>query len=195
MFTGIIEEVGIVKKIKKEQKNLIIEVSVSFLEEIQINQSIAHDGACLTVSKLSSDSYTVCAVAETVERTNISSLKEGGSINIERCLLIGERLDGHFVQGHVDCVAQCTKIKDLDGSWIFQFQYPNHYQKYLVEKGSIAVNGVSLTISKINDHNNTFEVNIIPYSFEHTTFKLVQVSDYVNIEFDIISKQIVRLSK
>ena len=193
MFTGIIEEVGIVKKIKKDKKNLILEMDVSFLDEIQINQSIAHNGTCLTVSKLSLNTYTVCAVSETIKRTTISSLKEGSAVNIERCLSVGERFDGHFVQGHVDCVAKCVEIINLDGSWIFCFQYSGKYRNYLVPKGSIAVNGVSLTISKINDSNNTFEVTIIPYSFNHTNFKQMKLYDFVNIEFDIISKQIARI--
>ena len=194
MFTGIIEEVGIVKKIKKENKNLILDVSVSFLNEIQVNQSIGHNGVCLTVVELCEEYYSVHVVTETIQKTNIASLKEGDAINIERCLSIGERLDGHFVQGHIDCIAQCISIIDLDGSWIFQFQYPEEHRKYIVRKGSITVNGVSLTISNINDLKNTFEVNIIPYSFKHTNFSLIKVSDFVNIEFDVLGKYIERLN-
>tara|TARA_B100000427_G_scaffold146352_1_gene121693 strand:+ start:1451 stop:2047 length:597 start_codon:yes stop_codon:yes gene_type:complete len=194
MFTGIIEEVGIVKKIKKENKNLILDISVSFLDEIQINQSIAHNGACLTVIRLSEKSYSVHVVSETIQKTNIASLKQGDTINIERCLSIGSRLDGHFVQGHVDCIAQCLSIIDLNGSWVFQFQYPKEYKNYIVRKGSITINGVSLTISNIDDLNNTFEVNIIPYSFQNTNFSVIKVDDFVNVEFDIFGKYFERLN-
>ena len=194
MFTGIIEEVGIIKKIKKENQNLILDISVSFLDEIKINQSIAHNGACLTVVELFKESYRVNVVTETIQKTNITSLKEGDIINVERCLSIGSRLDGHFVQGHVDCIAQCLSIINLNGSWCFQFQYPEKYKNYIVHKGSIAINGVSLTISNIDDLNNTFEVNIIPYSFQHTNFSIIKVDDFVNIEFDIFGKYIERLN-
>ena len=194
MFTGIIEEVGIVKKIKKENKNLILNISVSFLDEIQINQSIAHNGACLTVIRLSEKSYSVHVVSETIQKTNIASLKQGDAINIERCLSIGSRLDGHFVQGHVDCVAKCLSIIDLNGSWVFQFQYPKEYKNYIVHKGSITINGVSLTISNIDDLNNTFEVNIIPYSFQNTNFSKIKIDDFVNVEFDIFGKYFERLN-
>ena len=194
MFTGIIEEVGIVKKIKKENKNLILNISVSFLDEIQINQSIAHNGACLTVIELSEESYSVHVVYETIQKTNIASLKQGDVINIERCLSIGGRLDGHFVQGHVDCVAKCLSIIDLNGSWVFQFQYPKEYKNYIVHKGSITINGVSLTISNIDDLNNTFEVNIIPYSFQNTNFSIIKIDDFVNVEFDIFGKYFERLN-
>ncbi len=194
MFTGIIEEVGIVKKIKKENKNLILNISVSFLDEVQINQSIAHNGACLTVIELSEESYSVHVVSETIQKTNIASLKQGDAINIERCLSIGSRLDGHFVQGHVDCVAKCLSIIDLNGSWVFQFQYPKEYKNYIVHKGSITINGVSLTISNIDDLNNTFEVNIIPYSFQNTNFSKIKIDDFVNVEFDIFGKYFERLN-
>jgi len=194
MFTGIIEEVGIVKKIKKENKNLMLDISVSFLDEIQINQSIAHNGACLTVIELSEESYSVHVVSETIQKTNIASLKQGDIINIERCLSIGSRLDGHFVQGHVDCIAQCLSIIDLNGSWVFQFQYPKEYKNYIVRKGSITINGVSLTISNIDDLNNTFEVNIIPYSFQNTNFSMIKTDDFVNVEFDIFGKYFERLN-
>ena len=194
MFTGIIEEVGIVKKIKKENKNQILNISVSFLDEVQINQSIAHNGACLTVIELSEESYSVHVVSETIQKTNIASLKQGDAINIERCLSIGSRLDGHFVQGHVDCVAKCLSIIDLNGSWVFQFQYPKEYKNYIVHKGSITINGVSLTISNIDDLNNTFEVNIIPYSFQNTNFSKIKIDDFVNVEFDIFGKYFERLN-
>lgn len=194
MFTGIIEEVGIVKKIKKENKNLILNISVSFLDEIQINQSIAHNGACLTVIELSEESYSVHVVSETIQKTNMPSLKQGDAINIERCLSIGSRLDGHFVQGHVDCVAKCVSIIDLNGSWVFQFQYPKEYKNYIVRKGSITINGVSLTISNIDDLNNTFEVNIIPYTFQNTNFNIIKIDNFVNVEFDIFGKYFERLN-
>ena len=195
MFTGIIEEVGIVKKIKKNKKNLILEMHVSFLKEIQINQSIAHNGACLTVIELSSESYSVCVINETIKMTNMSLLKEGSLINIERCLAIGDRLDGHFVQGHIDSTVKCVRIQEENGSWRFTFQYLKKYAKYLTPKGSVTLNGVSLTIAKIHDSDNCFEVSIIPYTFDHTNFKLIKVGDSINVEFDIITKQITRLYK
>lgn len=195
MFTGIIEEVGVLKKIKKDKNNLILDFSVSFLEDIQINQSIAHNGTCLTVVRLAKDSYSVHIVPETIQKTNLALLKEGDFVNIERCLTLNGRVDGHIVQGHIDCMAQCNEIIDRNGSWIFRFNYSKNHKNYLIEKGSIAINGVSLTISKINDQNNTFEVNIIPYSFQNTNFNLITVNDFVNIEFDIIGKYIARLNQ
>ena len=193
MFTGIIEDVAQLKHIKKDRSNLILSVSSKLASELKINQSIAHNGVCLSVTNTSSSTYTVCVVQETLKATNISNLKEGDFINLEKCLLANGRIDGHIVQGHVDCAVKCVDIIDNEGSWIFTFECPQAKIKYLMHKGSIAINGVSLTIANINDSKNTFSVAIIPYTFEHTNFKNLKIADLVNIEFDIIAKQIERL--
>ncbi len=195
MFTGIIEEIGTIKKIKKENRNLIIYVKSSFLEDLKINQSISHNGICLTVTELNADNYGVCVVDETIKKTNIGLLKEGGAINLERCLLIGERLDGHFVQGHIDTTIEGVKITDKNGSWMFKFKYEKNYGNYIISKGSIAINGVSLTIANINDIENCFEVAIIPYTFNNTNFKFIKEGYFLNVEFDILAKQISRLNE
>tara|TARA_B100001741_G_scaffold265985_1_gene231581 strand:- start:202 stop:789 length:588 start_codon:yes stop_codon:yes gene_type:complete len=194
MFTGIIEDIGQIEKITKEQSNLILTISSKLVSELQINQSIAHNGVCLSVNNTSHSTYTVCVIQETLKATNISNLKKGDFINLERCLLANGRIDGHIVQGHVDCAVKCIDILDTEGSWIFTFECPQEKNKYLIPKGSIAINGVSLTIANINDSNKTFSVAIIPYTFKHTNFKNLKVLDLVNIEFDIIAKQIERLS-
>ena len=194
MFTGIIEELGVVQKITKDKHNLLISIKASFLKDLAINQSISHDGICLTVVQLNKKNYTVCVVQETIRKTNINYIKKGDLINLERCLVLGDRLDGHFVQGHVDCTAQCVDIQDKKGSWHFHFNYNNKYAKYLVNKGSISINGVSLTIANIDDENNYFEVAIIPYTFQHTNFKNLKLNDLVNLEFDFLSKQLIRLN-
>ena len=195
MFTGIIEEVGTLKEIKKDRKNLILSISVSFLKELKINQSIAHNGVCLTVVDLNSDDYTVCVINETIKKTNIKLFKKGDLINLERCLSFGDRIDGHFVQGHIDCVVKCVNVTDDGGSWMFKFKYLKEYENYLIHKGSITLNGVSLTISNINYSEKNFEIAIIPYTFNHTNFKFLQEGNYVNAEFDIINKQIERLNQ
>ena len=194
MFTGIIEELGVVQKITKEKNNLLINIKASFLKDLAINQSISHDGICLTVTQLNKKNYTVCVVQETIRKTNINYIKKGDLINLERCLVLGDRLDGHFVQGHVDCTAQCVDIQDKKGSWHFKFNYNNKHAKYLVNKGSISINGVSLTIANIDDENNCFEVAIIPYTFQNTNFKSLKLNNLVNLEFDFLSKQLVRLN-
>jgi len=195
MFTGIIEEVGVVKSRRKDKTNLIINVKASFLKELTINQSISHNGACLTIIDVQKDAYSVCVVGETINKTNLGLVKLGEGVNLERCLKVGQRLDGHFVQGHIDAIIKCVKIVDKNGSWTFTFQYPKNSENYLIPKGSITLNGVSLTISHIDDSNERFEVTIIPYTFQHTNFKNLQIGDYVNVEFDIISKQIVKLNQ
>ena len=193
MFTGIIEDVGKVVKINKQDKNIILTIQTGFVEELKINQSIAHNGACLSVTLKNKSEYTVCAIQETLNKTNISSLKIGSLINLERCVKLGDRLDGHIVQGHIDCVVKCTQIKEIEGSWVFIFDCPQSFQKYLIPQGSIAINGVSLTIAQINDSKKSFSVAIIPYTFKNTNFKKLQKDDYVNIEFDFIAKQIARM--
>ena len=195
MFTGIIEEIGIIEKIEKDRDNIILYIYCSFLDEIKINQSISHNGICLTVTSLNKNNYTVCLISETIRKTNASSWKIGNNINLERCLKIGDRLDGHFVQGHIDSIIECVNIDDQEGSWVFEFKYPQEYAKYIVPKGSISINGVSLTIAEVNDNKSFFTVAIIPYTFQHTNFKSIKKGDYVNIEFDILTKQIVRINE
>ena len=195
MFTGIIEEIGIVEKIEKDRDNLIFHIHCSFLEEIKINQSIAHNGICLTVTHLNENDYTVCVINETIQQTNVLSFAKGTKINLERCLKIGDRLDGHFVQGHIDTVMECVDIYDNSGSWVFKFKYDTKYARYIAPKGSIAINGVSLTIAEIKDDENCFTVAIIPYTFDETNFKFIKRGDTVNIEFDILTKQLIRLNE
>lgn len=197
MFSGIVEEYAVVKCLKEEGSNLHITLSCSFVKELSIDQSIAHNGVCLTVVDITEDSYTVTAVKETLDRSNLGLLKVGDLVNLERSMLLGGRLDGHIVQGHVDQKAICTEVKNENGSWFFTFEYELDKnmakQGYMtVEKGSVTVNGVSLTVclSKLN----SFSVAIIPYTFENTNFKNINVGSVVNIEFDIIGKYISKLS-
>ncbi len=193
MFTGIIETLGKVISLKKEGTNLHITISSPIASELKIDQSIAHNGVCLTVVNIlqSTNTYTVTAIQETISKTNLGSLKEGDLINLERCLKIGDRLDGHMVQGHVDTIATCKKIEDQNGSHVFTFEYNSSENKLIVEKGSVCINGVSLTV--VNAQQKQFSVAIIPYTFEHTTFNKVKAGDTVNIEFDIIGKYVARM--
>ena len=188
MFTGIIEEIGEVIGVRKEGTNLIFEITSSFLSDIKIDQSIAHNGVCLTVTNLSASSYFVEAISETLHKTNLSSLQEGSKVNLERCLKLGDRLDGHMVQGHVDTVAECVSIKDENGSWRYTFVLDSRHRQLFVNKGSICVNGVSLTV--VDPKNDEFSVAIIPYTYEHTNFNSLLIGDFVNIEFDILGKYI-----
>jgi riboflavin synthase len=190
MFTGIVEETGIIRKISGENSNVRFTIACSFVNELKIDQSVSHNGICLTVVGINDDTYDVVAINETLQRSNINSLKEGDEINLERCTKVGDRLDGHIVQGHVDTTAVVKSITDQNGSWIFFFEYED--SKYItVEKGSICVNGVSLTVVESNE--KSFSVAIIPYTFEHTNFKTFRIGDVVNLEFDIIGKYITRL--
>jgi len=198
MFSGIIEEAAPVVALKKEAGNLHITMTCSFVDELSVDQSVSHNGVCLTVVSKTSDTYTVTAIRETLEKSNLGLLETGSKVNLERSLLLTERLDGHIVQGHVDTTAVCTDIAEADGSWYFTFQY--EVDKELakrgyvtVDKGSVAVNGVSLTVC--NPTENTFQVAIIPYTYEHTNFHQIQLGTVVNIEFDIIGKYISRLIK
>ncbi|HOO19109.1 MAG TPA: riboflavin synthase [Paludibacteraceae bacterium] len=198
MFSGIIEEAAPVVALRKEEGNLHITMTCSFVNELSIDQSIAHNGVCLTVVSKTDDSYTVTAIQETLDRTNLGELVCGSEVNLERSLLLTERLDGHIVQGHVDITAICTAIDEVEGSWYFTFEYqfdPEMAKRgYLtVDKGSVAVNGVSLTVC--NPTDNSFQVAIIPYTYEHTNFHQIKVGTTVNIEFDIIGKYISRLMK
>lgn len=190
MFTGIIEEVAKVKEIITEGSNLRIVVSSTLSTELKVDQSVAHNGVCLTVEKINGEDYEVVAVKETLEVSNLAKVKEGDLMNIERCMQMNGRLDGHIVQGHVDDVAKVKQIKQEDGSWLFTFEL-NKPSKLIVEKGSICVNGVSLTAFQVDD--NHFTVTIIPYTFEHTNFHQLKLNDEVNIEFDIIGKYVARL--
>lgn len=189
MFTGIIEKLGTVKHITPKGSNITLGIKADFLPELKIDQSIAHNGVCLTVDGIFNEYYTVTAIEETLKRTNLGQLKPGDVVNLERCIKLGDRLDGHIVQGHVDTVAKVVNITEKDGSWEFDFEYfDNRY--VTVEKGSIAVNGVSLTV--VNSESCKFSVAIIPYTFEHTQFKFLNIGDLVNLEFDIIGKYVER---
>ena len=192
MFTGIIESTGKVLAITPNGSNVTFTLSCPFVHELTIDQSVAHNGVCLTVDGLTDDTYTVTAIAETLQRTNLGLLSTGQRVNLERCMTMNGRLDGHIVQGHVDTVGVCREIRDLNGSWEFTIGYaPQNKPEYLtVEKGSICVNGVSLTV--VHSRRDAFSVHIIPYTFEHTTFEQLRVGDTVNLEFDIIGKYVAR---
>lgn len=192
MFTGIIEDLGTIEKLDKDGGNLHITVRTTVTNELRIDQSVAHNGVCLTVVGINGDAYTVTAIQETLDKTNLGRLKEKEFVNIERAMKLGDRLDGHLVQGHVDQTATCVDIIDNDGSWIFTFEYDKNLSNITIEKGSITVNGVSLTV--VNSQLNRFSVAIIPYTYNHTTFKSIKIGDTVNLEFDVIGKYVKRLN-
>jgi riboflavin synthase len=189
MFTGIIEQLGIVKAIRKEGGNIHFTISAPFTSELKIDQSVAHNGCCLTVVELSSDEYVVTAIQETLDKTNLKSWKIGTKVNLERCMQMNGRLDGHIVQGHVDTTATYSAIEDQNGSWKYTFQYLN--DMVTVEKGSVTINGTSLTV--VDSKDKEFSVCIIPYTYEHTNFHALQIGDTVNLEFDIIGKYVAKL--
>lgn len=191
MFTGIIETLGKITDLQQEKGNLNITVESAISHELKIDQSVAHNGVCLTVVALADGLHVVTAIEETLNKTNLSQLKVGDPVNLERCMQMNARLDGHIVQGHVDQVAVCTAFKELDGSWEYTFEYDAASGNVTVEKGSICVNGISLTV--VNSHANSFSVAIIPYTFEHTNLHNVQVGSQINLEFDIIGKYVARL--
>lgn len=192
MFTGIIEELGTVKKIEREGGNLHLTIEAAMCPELKIDQSVAHNGICLTVVSINGNQYTVTAIQETLNKTNLGEIKVGDVVNLERCMKMGGRLDGHIVQGHVDKIAMCTEVIEEDGSWIFSFEYDkNDASEVTVEKGSITVNGTSLTV--VNSKDNGFSVCIIPYTFENTCFKNLKPGHKVNLEFDIIGKYIAKM--
>lgn len=191
MFTGIIETLGTITEINKEQDNLHISVNSSFTNELKIDQSVSHNGICLTVVHINEDNYTVTAIKETIEKTNIGSWKVADTINLERGMRLGDRLDGHIVQGHVDQTAFCTAITPSNGSTYYSFEYDKSSGNITIEKGSITVNGVSLTV--VNSGINTFDVAIIPYTLEHTNFKNFKIGSQVNLEFDVVGKYILKL--
>jgi riboflavin synthase len=190
MFSGIIEAIGRVEDLQKEGTNVHFKISSPFTQELKIDQSVAHNGACLTVVKIEDNIYTVTAIDETLKKTNLGELKVGSSINLERCIQLGDRIDGHMVQGHVDTTAKCIERLDRDGSWEFVFEYTPNNEHVTVPKGSVTINGVSLTV--VRSERNIFSVAIIPYTYEHTNFHALQAGDRVNIEFDIIGKYVAR---
>ena len=189
MFTGIIEQLGDITAIQKEGENIHFTVKSHFTNELKVDQSVAHNGTCLTVVSINDDEYTVTAILETLEKTNLGEWKVGTKVNLERCMQMNGRLDGHIVQGHVDTTAICTNIEDQDGSWKYTFEYKEN--QITVEKGSITVNGVSLTV--VDSKDNQFSVCIIPYTYEHTNFHQLKVGDKINLEFDIIGKYVVKM--
>jgi|SRR5690606_5017254 len=191
MFTGIIETLGNVTNVRQEAGNLHITVASNLSDELKIDQSISHNGVCLTVVALSPGEHTVTAIAETLNKSNLGTLQVGSTVNLERCTKAGDRLDGHIVQGHVDQTAQCVSITDQQGSWLYTFQYDRRQGNITVEKGSITVNGISLTV--VDSQADRFSVAIIPYTLEHTNLNQVKVGDTVNLEFDIIGKYVARI--
>lgn len=193
MFTGIIETLGIVTKVIKELDNLHITIKSTITNELKVDQSVAHNGVCLTVVAINNDEYTVTAIKETLDKTNIGNLKVSSIVNLERAMKLGDRLDGHIVQGHVDETGTCTHIKNENGSTVFTFNYNSTNNNITIEKGSITVNGVSLTV--VNSKENSFSVAIIPYTLENTCFKTLSKNDVVNLEFDVIGKYVSRLTK
>lgn len=196
MFSGIVEEYAEVVKLVKEQENVHLTLKCSFVNELKIDQSISHNGVCLTVVELTDETYTVTAMKETLDRSNLGLLQTGDKVNVERSMMMNGRLDGHIVQGHVDQTATCVEIRDAEGSWYYKFQYAFDKEMakrgyFAVDKGSVTVNGVSLTV--ISPTEDTFEVAIIPYTYEHTNFHTFKMGSVVNLEFDIIGKYISRL--
>lgn len=189
MFTGIIEQLGIVKSIRKEDKNIHFTIEAPFTNELKIDQSVAHNGCCLTVVEIDQKQYVVTAIQETLDKTNLKDWTIGTKVNLERCMQMNGRLDGHIVQGHVDSIATCVNIEDQSGSWKYTFEYIT--DQVTVEKGSITINGTSLTV--VDSLPKSFSVCIIPYTYEHTNFHQLKVGDSVNLEFDIIGKYVAKL--
>ena len=191
MFTGIIETIGKVKNIEKENSNIHLTIESSISDMLKIDQSVSHNGVCLTVTAVSDDKHRVTAIQETLLKSNLGTLNVDDILNLERCAVVGSRLDGHIVQGHVDQIATCVSINDFNGSWLFTFQYDAALGNITVEKGSIAVNGISLTV--VDAGINTFSVAIIPYTYENTAMHTVKVGTLVNLEFDVIGKYVAKL--
>ena len=190
MFTGIIETVGLISNLEKFKGNLNITLKSKLAKELKVDQSVSHNGVCLTVIDVSNDLYTITAIEETIKKSNIGFWKVGDVINLERAMKIGDRLDGHMIQGHIDQIGTCTKIIEEDGSWVFTFDYTPS-SNITVEKGSIAINGISLTV--VNSKKNSFSVAIIPYTYKYTNFNKLQVGDNINLEFDVIGKYISKI--
>lgn len=190
MFTGIIESVATITDVVKDGSNIDFWVESAIAQELKIDQSVAHNGVCLTVVAIDGDRYKVTAVDETLKKTSLNTWQKGTKVNLERSLKVGDRLDGHFVQGHVDAVATCTDKQQLEGSWLFSFTYPEAFAGLVIEKGSICLNGVSLTA--FNTEGNNVTVTIIPYTYEHTNFSQLEVGSDINIEFDVLGKYLLR---
>ena len=193
MFTGIIEDIAEVISAEKEENNLNLQLKTKVAQELKIDQSVSHNGVCLTIVDINDDSYTVTAIKETLDKSNLKSLTVGSKVNIERAMKLGDRLDGHIVQGHVDQTAVCKNIVSEAGSWKFLFEYDKHLSNITIEKGSITVNGVSLTV--VDSGENYFSVAIIPYTHKHTTFQFLKIGDVVNLEFDVLGKYVKKLLK
>ncbi|MGK7395162.1 MAG: riboflavin synthase [Candidatus Cyclobacteriaceae bacterium M3_2C_046] len=191
MFTGIVETVGIIKELKREGTNTTYWVQAPFTRELQVNQSVSHNGVCLTITDIKQDLYSVTAVDETLKKSNLGDLEENSEVNLERSMSSGYRFDGHIVQGHVDQTGICTNVKEMEGSWLYDFEYEPATGNFLVEKGSVCIDGVSLTV--FNTEKGKFRVTIIPHTYEVTVFKHYQVGTRVNLEFDIIGKYIQKL--
>jgi len=190
MFTGIIETLAVISKLEKDKGNLTITLKTKLASEFKIDQSVSHNGICLTVVHVLRDQYTVTAIEETIEKSTIGSWRVGDIINLERAMKIGDRLDGHMIQGHVDQVGECSQVLEKNGSWMFTIQYAKS-NNVTVEKGSIAINGISLTV--VNSNENSFSVAIIPYTYEYTNFKNLKIGDCVNLEFDILGKYLAKM--
>ena len=193
MFTGIIEDFGTITQIEKERENVHISLESKITPELKIDQSVAHNGVCLTVVKIDGIQYTVTAIKETIDKTNLSEWQVGDKVNLERAMQLGARLDGHIVQGHVDQIGQCTSVKEEGGSWVFDFEYDPSLKNITIEKGSITINGTSLTV--VNSGINTFSVAIIPYTYEHTNFHTFKKGTLVNLEFDVVGKYITKMQQ
>jgi riboflavin synthase len=190
MFTGIIETLGSVQNIVQEGTNYHFTIASSISKDLKIDQSLAHNGVCLTVTACDAETHTVTAILETLNRTNLGAWRVGEEVNLERAMQVGARLDGHNVQGHVDAVGECCEVRDAEGSWYYRFAFPSEYKHLLIDKGSICINGTSLTV--INPTETEFSVAIIPYTYEHTNFKHIRVGTQINLEFDIIGKYLAR---
>ena len=191
MFTGIIEDLGIVESLEREATNLHLTIQSRLASELKIDQSVSHNGVCLTVVKRNPNSYSVTAIKETLDKTNLNNLTEGAIVNLERGLKLGDRLDGHMVQGHIDQIGTCVNVQSQNGSWTYVFEYESNLGNITIEKGSVTVNGVSLTV--VDSKSNGFSVAIIPYTYEHTNFKHFKIGSVVNLEFDVIGKYVSRL--
>lgn len=191
MFTGIVETLGIISDIKKDQENIHLTIQTNITNELKIDQSVAHNGVCLTVVNLFDDKHVVTAIKETIDKTTLGSWQIGNKVNIERAMKLGDRLDGHIVQGHVDQTAICTNIEDKNGSWEYTFEYDSALSNITIEKGSITINGTSLTV--VNSKKDSFSVAIIPYTYENTIFHTFEIGTKVNLEFDVVGKYIARM--
>jgi len=193
MFTGIIENTGIIRNISTNGTNKTFWIQSSLSAELKVDQSVSHNGVCLTVEAIQQNTYQVTAILETLQKTNLNSWALGTEINLERCMLMNGRLDGHIVQGHVDCTATCISVTEKNGSWEYQFNFDKRFAHLVIEKGSVSINGISLTCFEVT--NDTFKVGIIPYTYNHTNIKHIQVESLVNIEFDLIGKYVSRMAQ